>query len=221
MDHDNRRLILWFHGWFTEGRRWPIGEAAARNWARQHGYGQYTQAAESADGLTFTVRPAVTRVSYLRVFRHQADIFGMGRAGLLLRAPSMFAAFEPGPNPFRGGPYANRVRHVAVLARRNTLATFFTAIGDAPERIMLSTIDMTAPFDEWRASDAVEVLRPQAAYECAGLPVTPSAGGDVKGPVNQLRDPALFEENGRTFLFYSYCGEQGIAAAEISFTETR
>jgi hypothetical protein len=38
----------------------------------------------------------------------------------------------------------------------------------------------------------------------------------VETPVRQIRDPAIFEENGRTFLFYSTCGEQGIAAAEIT-----
>ena len=40
----------------------------------------------------------------------------------------------------------------------------------------------------------------------------------MKGPVRQLRDPGLFEEDGRTYLFYSFCGEQGIAAAELTFS---
>jgi hypothetical protein len=30
-----------------------------------------------------------------------------------------------------------------------------------------------------------------------------------------MRDPAVFEEDGRTWLFYSICGEQGIAGAEL------
>ena len=29
-------------------------------------------------------------------------------------------------------------------------------------------------------------------------------------------DPFVFEEDGRAYLFYSICGEQGIAAAEIT-----
>jgi hypothetical protein len=49
------------------------------------------------------------------------------------------------------------------------------------------------------------------------LPNAPSAAGDVKGPVQQMRDPAVFEEGGRGFLFYSICGEQGIAGAELTF----
>ena len=43
----------------------------------------------------------------------------------------------------------------------------------------------------------------------------PSAVGEIEGPAQQLRDPAIFEENGKTFLFYTVCGEQGLAAAEI------
>jgi hypothetical protein len=33
--------------------------------------------------------------------------------------------------------------------------------------------------------------------------------------VNQLRDPAIFEEDGRIYLLYSIAGEAGIGIAEI------
>jgi hypothetical protein len=215
VDHTNRRLVMWFHGWFTEGRRWPIGEPAARAWAQKNGYGQYTQAAESQDGLAFEVRPQITRTSYLRVFPHDRRLYGMARLGLLLRASDTSAAFETGPNPFARTPYAGRVRHVALLQRGATMYVFFTAIGDDPERVMMSTIATAGDWTAWRASKAVEILRPEAPYECPSLPGGPSAAGDVKGPVKQLRDPAVFEENGRAFLFFSFWGVQGIAAAEL------
>ena len=216
VDNANRRLVMWFHGWFTEGQRWPSGEPAARAWAQKNRYGQYTQVAESRDGLTYDMRPTITRTSYLRVFIHEGALFGMSRLGLLLRASEALTVFEPGPNPFAGGPYAGRVRHVAVLQRGSTLYVFFTAIGDDPERVMMTAIDTAGDWKTWRASEAIEILRPEAPYECPTLPGGPSAAGDVKGPVRQLRDPAIFEEGGRTFLFYSFCGEQGIAAAELS-----
>jgi len=141
----------------------------------------------------------------------------MSRLGLLLRSKDPFGSFDVGANPFRGGPYANRVRHVAVLRRDRTLYVFFTGIGDAPERVMMSTIDLTADWNDWKASPPVELLRPEAPYECPTLPDAPSEAGDVKGPVRQLRDPGIFEENGRTYLFYSVCGEQGLAAATLTF----
>jgi hypothetical protein len=218
IDEAQRRLVMWVHGWWTEGTMWPVGEAAARAWARQRRYGQYTQVAVSGDGTRFEAQPAITRVSYLRVFPHDGIYYGMARLGVLLRGTDPAAAFEIGPNPFRETPFANRVRHVAVMKRGSTLYTFFTAIGDAPERIMLATIDLAGDWSTWKASPAIEILRPDAAYECASLPIAASEGGDVKGPVNQLRDPGIFEENGRTYLFYSFCGEQGIAAAELSFS---
>ena len=134
-----------------------------------------------------------------------------------LPTSDLLAEFELGPNPFRETSYGtNRVRHVATLVRGNRLFVFFTAIGDAPERMMLSTIDLTSDWMQWKASTPVEVMRPEAPYECVDLPVEPSAVGDVEVPVRQIRDPAILEEGGRTFLFYSTCGEQGIAAAEIS-----
>jgi hypothetical protein len=217
VDEANRRLVMWFHGWFTDGQRWPAGEPAARAWAQKNGYGQFTQAAESPDGLTFAVKPAITRTSYLRVFPREGGLYGMSRLGLVLRSSDALSAFEAGPNPFAGSPYAGRVRHVAVLRRGTIVYVFFTAIGDDPERVMMTTLDLSADWTAWRASDAVEILRPEASYECPGLPGGPSAAGDVKGPVKQLRDPAVFEEGGRTFLFYSICGEQGIAGAELNF----
>ena len=216
VDEKARRMVMWFHGWWTEGARWPVSEAAAREWARQHGYAQYTQVAESADGLNFTVRPSITKTSYLRTFRHDGLFYGMARIGLLLRSKDPLASFEIGPNPFRGGRYANRVRHVALMKRGSQLYVFFTAIGDAPERILMSRIEMTGDWQNWRVSDPAEILRPEAAYECPDLPIAPSEAGDIKGPARQLRDPAILEDNGRTFLFYSFCGEQGIAAAELT-----
>jgi len=33
--------------------------------------------------------------------------------------------------------------------------------------------------------------------------------------VNQLRDPAIFEEDDRVYLLYAVAGESGIAIAEI------
>jgi hypothetical protein len=216
VDHARRRLVMWVHGWWTGGERWPSDPAAARAWARSHGYGQFTQAAESADGLHFDVRPAITKVSYLRVFERGGLFYGVSRLGQLARARDLLPAFEIGPNPFRDTAYAGRVRHVALLRRANRLHVFFTAIGDAPERVLVSTIDMTPDWTAWRATPPVEVLQPETAYECADMEAAPSEPGDIDTRVRQVRDPFVFENEGKTFLFYSTCGEQGIAAAELT-----
>jgi len=216
VDEARKRMVMWFHGWWTDGERWPPSLPEARAWAGQHGYGQYTQVAESRDGLHFDIHTAITKASYLRVFRYGGFFYSMARLGLLLRSSDPLASFESGPNPFRDGPYAGRVRHVATVLRGGRLFVFFTGIGDAPERILLSTIDLAGDWRSWRASPPVEVLRPAASYECADLPAEPSAPGEIEGKARQLRDPGVFEEGKRTFLFYSICGEQGLAAAEVT-----
>ncbi len=140
----------------------------------------------------------------------------MARLGVLGRSKDLTGVFATGPNPFDGGAWAGRVRHVATLVRGNTLYVFFSAIGDTPERILLSKIALSPDWTTWRASQPIDVLRPSASYECTALPVVTSKSGEAEGPERALRDPGVIEEKGRVILFYSYCGEQGLAAADVT-----
>ena len=86
--------------------------------------------------------------------------------------------------------------------------------GDAPERIMVATVDMRPNWLMWQPSNPLEVLRPEANYEGIEYPIEPSqAGPGIE--VNQLRDPFVYQENGKVYLFYSIAGEMGIAMAEL------
>lgn len=219
IDAGRKRFVMWFHGWWTNGERWPGDPEEARAWAQAKGYSQFTQAAESSDGIDFEARPAITRTPYIRVFQRGDYYYGVSRLGRLSRATDPLGTFELGPNPFRDGRYAGRVRHVALVPRGNTLHVFFTAIGDAPERVMWSTITLTGDWMAWRASYPVEILRPEARYECVNLPEAASEAGDIAVPVRQIRDPFVFEDGKRAYLFYSICGEQGIAAAEMTLPD--
>jgi hypothetical protein len=107
------------------------------------------------------------------------------------------------------------MRHAAVLVRDDQLLVFWTRVGDAPERILLSRIDLTPPWRDWQDGAPVEVLRPERDWEGANAPLLPSVRSVAYGIVNQLRDPAIFEEGGRTYLLYSVAGERGIAIAEV------
>jgi hypothetical protein len=216
IDHQQKRFVMWVHGWWTNGENWPANPGAARAWAQKSGYAQFTQAAISTDGLQFDASPAITRAPYIRVVQHGDSYLGVSRLGRLSRAKDPLATFELGPNPFRDGSYAGRIRHVALVMRANRLFVFFTAIGDTPERVMLSTIDLAGDWSTWRASAPIDVLQPERGYECTFHPNAPSESGDIAVPVRQIRDPFVFEEAGRSYLFYSICGEQGIAAAEIT-----
>jgi hypothetical protein len=217
IDEANKQLVMYVHGMWTDLKPWPADPSAALKWMRDNAYAQYTQTTVSRDGIHFQPRPGITlRTSYLRAFQWNGDYYGMARLGVLSKASDPLAPFELGPNPFDRSPYAGRVRHVAVLSRGDTLSVFFSAIGDAPEKILLSTIPLNGDWRTWKASAPLEVLTPQERYECPDLPVVPSKPGESEGPEHALRDPALFEENGTVILFYSVCGEQGIGAADVT-----
>ena len=68
---------------------------------------------------------------------------------------------------------------------------------------------------QWQESVEVEVLRPETEWEGAELDIGPSRRGHIDERVNQLRDPTIFEEDGRVYLLYSVAGEHGIAIAEL------
>jgi hypothetical protein len=92
---------------------------------------------------------------------------------------------------------------------------FWTQVGDAPERILLSQIDLSEDWRDWTDGASVEVLRPERPWEGADAPILPSVRSTAYGQVNQLRDPAIYEEDGRIFLLYAVAGESGIAIAEV------
>jgi hypothetical protein len=102
-----------------------------------------------------------------------------------------------------------------VMKRDGELWVFWTQVGEAPERILLSRIDLTGDWYSWKANTPIEILRPERSWEGADAPLVPSVRSTAYGQVNQLRDPAIFEENGRVYLLYAVAAESGIAIAEI------
>ena len=61
------------------------------------------------------------------------------------------------------------MRHSALLIRDNRLYVFYSQAGEQPERILLSTIELTDNWLEWTATEPVEVRRPEFDYEGADL----------------------------------------------------
>jgi hypothetical protein len=107
------------------------------------------------------------------------------------------------------------MRHSALLVRDDVLYVFWTQVGDIPERILLSTIDISGDWMNWKANQAVEVLRPENPWEGADAPLEPSVRSVAYGHVNQLRDPAIYVEEDKIYLLYAVAGESGIALAEL------
>ena len=88
-------------------------------------------------------------------------------------------------------------------------------VGDAPEHIKLSTLDLAGDWMQWQTSDWSEVLRPEYDWEGASAPVEASVRSTAYGRVNQLRDPAIYQEDGEIYLLYTVGGEAGIAIAKV------
>ena len=171
---------------------------------------QVSRAAVSSNGIDFAARPEVLGQPYLRAFRYDGWTYALTMPGQFLRSRDGLTGFESGPSLF--GP---NMRHAAVLVRGDVLHVFWSRVGDAPERILRSTIRLDGDWMDWSESEPVEVLRPVHPWEGADAPVEPSVRSVAPGHVNQLRDPAVFDDGDRLFLLYAVAGESGIALAEL------
>ncbi len=191
VDEANRRVIMYFHG---------LDSFAT----------QLTRVALSEDGIRFQARSEKLGRTYLRVFRHAGMTYGIAMPGQVYRSRDGLGGFEEGPMLFNPD-----MRHCAVLKRADVLYVFWTQVGHAPERILLSTIDLSKPWMEWKETEPLEVLRPEREWEGADVAAAASIRSVAYERVNQLRDPAIFEDEGRMFLLYAVAGEAGIAIAEV------
>ncbi len=193
VDDINQRIVMYFHGLDGVSR-------------------QASRVATSTDGIRFMARPEVLGRTYMRAFRHDGFTYIMSMPGQFYRSRNPLGGFEEGPRLFN-----RNMRHAALLPRGDTLLVFWTEVGQVPERILLSTIDISGDWTTWSETSGVEVLRPEHDWEGADAPLEPSVRSTAYGHVNQLRDPAIFEDavSGRTFLLYAVAGESGIAIAEV------
>ena len=192
VDEERREIRMYFHGALPDGR-------------------QRTRVARSRDGLHFESGEELLANSYLRMLRREEDWIGMAMPGILCRSEDGLGDFEHGPQLF-----GDEMRHCALLPRGDTLWVFWTLVGHAPERILVSAVEMQGDWREWRAGPAAELLRPELEWEGAALPLAPSVRGWAPDPVNELRDPGVFvDRDERVYLLYSVQGERGIGLAEL------
>jgi hypothetical protein len=195
VDHAQRQIRMYYHGSET-----PSGGGGE----------QATRVALSKDGLHFIAHPALLGRPYFRVFQWDSYHYALAMPGVFYRSRDGLTNFEEGPTLF-----TRNMRHTALKVDGQTLSVFSTNAGDCPERILLSTIDLTPDWMTWVASEPIVLLEPELAYEGGELPREPSKRGLVMEPVCQLRDPAIFHEDGYTYLLYAVAGEHGIALAEL------
>jgi hypothetical protein len=186
---------------------------------------QTSYLARSTDGLHFTADAERLGPFYFRVFQYGGYWYAMSKRGWLSRSKDGVSAFEQGPNPFPavtkhdGEENGPGIRHVAVELSGDKLTVYYSNIGDMPESILRSTIELSPDWKDWKAGPPELVLKPEKEYEGTDIPPTKSSGGSAKGRENALRDPAVFKEDGHTYLLYSVAGENGMGIAELTGTK--
>ena len=191
VDHQQQTIRLYYHG------RMPNGL-------------QRTRVALSTNGLEFEAREDILATSYLRLFKQDDWFYALTMPAQLYRTRNGLGNFEKGPRLTH-----EPIRHHALLHHQGRWLLFWTRVTDEPERILVSTINTESDWKSWCLGETREVHRASKDWEGADLPADASNYGGIMHRVNQLRDPAIYEEDGRVYLLYAIAGEQGIAIGEL------
>ena len=172
---------------------------------------QSTRLALSADGLSFVATPDILGEPYMRVVRYADSYLALAMPGIFYRSRDGLTGFERGPTCFD-----DVMRHCALLIEGDILHVFYSQVGDMPERILRCEITLKGDWHQWHHSAPETVLEPERNYEGITAPLQPSVRGLAWEPVRELRDPAVFVDNGERYLLYSVAGERGIAIARLT-----
>jgi hypothetical protein len=191
VDAEKRQIVMYFHGL----------EAFAK---------QATRVALSKNGINFTAKPEILGRTYFRVFQRPDAVYAMAMPGQFYRSKDGYSSFKEGPRLFNPD-----MRHAALLQCGDAMHVFWTQVGHAPESILLSSIDLSDDWNNWKVSEPIVVLRPEFSWEGADAPNESSIRSTAYGHVNQLRDPAIYVEDENVYLLYAVAGESGIALAQV------
>ena len=195
IDNTKQQIIMYYHGLDEFGL-------------------QKTRVAVSTNGLDFIARKKIVGWPYFKKFSYQGENYGISMPGIIYRNFGDIDDFSI-VNQVMG----ENTRHSAVMVSGDKLIIFFSRKGDKPERILLTTIDLRLDPEMWSTSEPIEILRPEKEWEGSTLPLYKSVESAINIPANQLRDPAVYSENGRNYLLYSLRGENGIGIVEFLTSE--
>ncbi len=194
VDHDNQRILMFYHG-------------------QRDTLSQVTGIASSTDGISFANTGKTLAGVYMRYFKYRDKHYLLGSPGILFRSDHLLGPYQPRDKSL----FEPDIRHAGVMLEGDSLLVAWSRVGEAPEKILLSQIDLSsADWDRWRATEAVEMLRPELPWEGAGIEAAPSLRGELVMVANELRDPHLFkDQDGSRYLLYVGAGEQGIGIASL------
>ncbi len=191
VDHETEQIRLYYHGRLEDGR-------------------QRSRVALSRDGLNFAARMETIGSPYFRIFCHDGWFYALAMPGQLYRSTDGLGNFEAGPRLT-----TEAIRHHALLQQDDQWFVLWTRVGDSPERILLSMLHTPDDWQQWGFAETIEIHRAQKTWEGADITPRASQYGAIMERANELRDPAIFVEDGKIYLLYSIAGEQGIGIGEL------
>jgi hypothetical protein len=193
IDPEHKVFRMYFHGLLPNGD-------------------QQTRVSTSSDGLDFVVDPPLLGPSYFRVFKHRDYVYAVIWGGQIFRAPDWNGPFQPGgalvSDHILPGP-GKSIRHCEINVQDDNLCLFFSCIGDAPEQIYFTHIDLSGDWESWQATDVNPLLEPLLAWEGRELPISCSEIGPSMAFARGLLDPCFFEDDDKNYLLYSGGAEYG------------
>lgn len=177
---------------------------------------QGTFLAQSKTGNFFTnVSPDILCDFYLRVFDYKGVRYGIAKnnndgAVIYNVSDSYTPMFSFLPS----------ARHCHGLVKEDKLYIVYSNIGDRPEHIRLCIIQLDEDISKWDVLSDNALILPTFKHEGGDLPVVTSMPGSAtrrfSQPVMELRDPYLFDLNGKVHILYSTQGERAIAYAQLT-----
>lgn len=227
IDHEAKKIKLFYHG---SGFTGPKPDDLNQN----------TCYAESNDGLHFVTEHICLGPSYMRVIQWNGWYYGFGGGSArdLWRTRNVHELFEQGPKlNIEREDYTDsetitrenkkdpnfpiyRMRHPGLHLRNHELEIYYSNVGDTPERIKCTTVDLRPDWTKWRGSAPEEILHTKKEYEGSDLPNVPSDGGSSHVRVHQVRDPYIFIEEESKYLICSVAGETGLGIVELKTCKT-
>ena len=174
---------------------------------------QMSKVATSKNGLNFQANSEIISLPYLRMFTLRGMHYGLAMPGFLYKSKDGLTDFQV-RNKWL---FDTNVRHSDIFLEGDILWIFYSKVGDAPERIYYTHIDVSNDnWNEWEVGPSKELIRPELEWEGAQIPSSPSQRGVVSKVVNQLRDPHFFkDDSGKMYLLYTGSGEQAIGIVEL------
>jgi hypothetical protein len=113
------------------------------------------------------------------------------------------------------GQPGRQIRHGHIFAHDGRIHMTFSRIGDAPERCLHCEVVPADDWADWRFGPVSDLLRPAPSWEGGDLPMRPSIMGTAWDRLHELRDPALFTDNGQVYMAYCGGAESGLGIARV------